>query len=214
MKEKINVAIADDHPMVISGVQKMLAGCSSIILTDCYPNGETLVTGLKKHLPDVLLLDIQMPDITGDKLLPVIVKKYPQVRILILTNFDSIFYLKNMMQHGASGYLLKSTDQQKLIDAIQAVHDGNEYLEPALKQQADEKNSKTNRPSIQQPILSAREKEVIQLIADGFTTAEIAQKIFLSFTTIENYRFNLLSKFGVKNTAMLIKKAVQLGLVQ
>jgi len=212
--KKINVAIADDHPMVISGVQKMLSGNPFIILADCYPNGDELLHGLKDHLPDVLLLDIQMPDITGDKLLPMIVKKYPKVRILILTNFDSIFYLKNMMQHGASGYLLKSTDQQKLVEAIQAVYEGREYLEPALKQQADEKNSKNNRPSIQQPILSAREKEVIQLIADGYTTAEIAQKIFLSFTTIENYRFNLLSKFGVKNTAMLIKKAVQLGLVQ
>lgn len=214
MNKKICVAIADDHQMVINGIQKMLSGNSRFELTDTFLTGKDMLEGLQKRLPDVLLLDIQLPDITGDKLTGMLIKKYPELRILILTNFDSLFYLKAMIQHGALGYLLKSTDQKKLFEAIETVYDNREFLEPGMKTMLDEKKLKHNRQSVQQPVLSAREKEIIQLIADGYTTQEIADKLFLSFTTVENYRFNILTKFGVKNTAVLIKRAVQLGIVQ
>jgi len=210
----IRIAIADDHLMVINGIQKMLSAFPHVQITGAYLNGEDLVEGLAKELPDVLLLDIQMPGKTGDKLTPLLLKEYPGLRILTLTNFDSVFYVKNMMHHGALGYLLKSTDPETLIEAIESVYEYREYIEPQLKQQLAEKNVKLNRQNANQPPLSSREKEVIQLIADGYTTQEIAGKLFIGFTTVENYRFNLLSKFGVKNTAMLVKKAVQLGLVQ
>jgi DNA-binding NarL/FixJ family response regulator len=211
---KIQVTIVDDHPMVINGLQKMLSDNSEITIIDTYTASDALLEGLNQHVPDVLLLDIQLPGKTGDKLTPIILKKYPEIRILALTNFDSVFYVKNMLSHGALGYLLKSTDQHTLIDAIKTVYTYNEFIEPSLKQQIDENRLAGNRSNVQQPLLTPRESEVIQLIADGLTTQEISEKLFLSFTTVENYRFNLLSKFGVKNTAMLIKKAVQLGLVQ
>lgn len=214
MTRKITVAIADDHQMVINGIQKMLSGDKRFELTDTFLTGNEMLEGLQKRLPDVLLLDIQLPDITGDKLTGMLLKRYPQLRILILTNFDSLFYLKSMIQHGALGYLLKSTDQKKLFEAIETVYDNREFLEPAMKTMLDEKKLKHNRQSVQQPVLSAREKEIIQLIADGYTTQEIADKLFLGFTTVENYRFNILTKFGVKNTAVLIKRAVMLGIVQ
>lgn len=200
--------------MVINGIQKMLSVFPNIVIIATYTNGDELLEGLKQELPDVLLLDIQMPGKTGDKLTPILLKKYPDLRILTLTNFDSIFYVKNMMSHGALGYLLKSTDPKTLIEAIQAVYEFTEYIEPALKQQLEEKHSRGNRQSVNMPPLSAREKEVLQLIADGHTTQEIADTLFIGFTTVENYRFNLLLKFGVKNTAILVKKAVQMGLVQ
>lgn len=214
MSNKITIAIADDHQMVINGIQKMLAGNNRFELTDTYLTGKDMLEGLQKRVPDVLLLDIQLPDVTGDKLINTLVRKYPALRILVLTNFDSLFYLKTMVQHGALGYLLKSTDQKKLFEAIETVYDNREFLEPAMKHMLDEKKLKTNRQNVQSPVLSGREKEIIQLIADGFTTQEIADRLFLGFTTVENYRFNLLSKFGVKNTAVLIKRAVLLGIVQ
>src|SRR5690606_20992935 len=119
-----------------------------------------------------------------------------------------------MMGQGVLGYLLKSTDPKTFTEAVKTVYEFKEYVEPALKQQLEEKTVRANRQSVNMPPLSGREKEVLQLIADGFTTQEIADALFIGFTTVENYRFNLLSKFGVKNTAILVKKAMQLGLVQ
>ncbi len=210
---KIRIAIADDHLMVINGIQKMLSEFTGFVITDTWMNGEELIEGLEQNVPDVLLLDIQMPGKKGDKLLPLILKKHPDMKVLVLTNFDSLFYVRTMMQHGAKGFLLKSTDPGMLTDAIRAVYEGREYIEPELEIQLKEKNIRTNRMSVTMPAVSTREREVLQLIADGNTTQEIAESLFLSFTTVENYRFNLLSKFGVKNTATLVKKAVQLGMV-
>lgn len=210
----IQIAIADDHAVIVNGVQKMLSNVSHISLIDSYLNGEELMQGLLKKIPDVLLLDIQLPGKTGDKLVPIILRKYPTLRILAFTNFDSAFYAKNMLSHGTLGYLLKSTDQSTLIKAIETVYEYKEFLEPSIKRQVDEKSIKAKREQSQNPILTPREKEVIQLVVDGYTSKEIAEKLHLGIDTIENYRFNLILKLGAKNTAMLIKKAVQLGLVE
>lgn len=211
---QIKVAIADDHQLVINGIQKMLSTVSCIDVTATYLDGPALLEGLEQQQPDVLLLDIQLPGKTGDKLATFISRHYPELRVLALTNFDSIFYVRTMLSHGALGYLLKSTDQQTLVEAITTVYDYREFVEPSLRTQLEQGNLKKNRTGTGLPALSAREKEVVQLIADGLTTQEIADKLFIGLTTAENYRYNLLSKLGVKNTAMLIKKAVQLGLVQ
>ncbi len=210
----IRVSIADDHSMIINGIKNMLADNESITLIGTYANGEELLNGLQTDVPDVLLLDIQMPDKTGDKLAPAILKKYPAIRILTLTNFDSIFFAKKMLSHGALGYLLKSTDQGTLIQAIQTVYRYEEFLEPSMKQQLQERNLKDIRSGVEFPVLTPREKEIIQLIADGYTTKKITATLHLSDDTVDNYRSSLLSKFGVQNTALLIKKAVYLGLVQ
>lgn len=209
----IRIAIADDHQMVINGIYTMLGDYPGIEIIAAYETGEALLKGLEKEAPDVLLLDIQLPDKTGDKLAPVILRNHPEVRILTLTNFDSAFYARNMLYHGALGYLLKSTDRETLIEAIEAVHDNKEFIEPAMRHQVAEKSLKTNRAQVQFPAVSAREKEILQLLSDGYTTQKIMDTLFLSATTIDNYRSNLLLKFGVANTASLIKKAVQLGIV-
>ncbi len=210
----IRIAIADDHQVIVNGVQKIISNVKHITLTHTYLNGEELLAGLEKALPDVLLLDIQLPGKTGDKLVPLILKRYPELRILAFTNFDSIFYAKNMLSHGALGFLLKSTDPKTLVTAIETVYGYQEFLEPSIKRQIEEKHLKANRVSAEYPVLTPREKEVIQLVVDGYTSKEIAEQLHLGIDTIENYRFNLIIKLGVKNTAMLIKKAVQTGLVQ
>jgi DNA-binding NarL/FixJ family response regulator len=210
----IRIAIADDHQMVINGIYTMLGDHPNIKIIATYETGEALLKGLEKESPDVLLLDIQLPDKTGDKLAPVIKKNYPGVRILTLTNFDSAFYARNMLYHGALGYLLKSTDRETLIEAIETVYDNREFIEPDMRHQVAEKNLKTNRAQVQFPTISVREKEILQLLSDGYTTQKIMDTLFLSATTIDNYRSNLLLKFGVANTASLIKKAVQLNIVE
>jgi DNA-binding NarL/FixJ family response regulator len=209
----IRIAIADDHHMVINGIEHMLHPCPHISVSGIYQTAGALLEGLQQEVPDVLLLDIQLPDQYGDELLPTLLKQYPSLRVLTLTNFDNTFYIKNMMRRGALGYLLKSTDQKTLIEAIETVYTGRQFLPDTLRQRLVDDMLKTRKQG-EQPQLTWREKEILQLIANGCTSQEIADKLFLSHHTVNNHRLNLIMKLDVKNVAELVKKAVQLGLVE
>lgn len=211
---KISIAIADDHPMIIDGLKNMLRDFPHMRLSGAYRNGSELLAGLEKGpLPDVVILDIQMPDQNGEELAQVISKKYPDIKMMTLTNFDSPAYLAAMTRQGVLGYLLKTTEKNTLAAAIEAVYAGNEYIEPALKEKMDMLSFRANRIAVAKIRLTEREKEVLPLIIEGLTDKEIAARLFLSLYTAKNYRTNLLLKLDVKNTAGLIRKAMQLGLV-
>jgi len=210
----IRIAIADDHPMVINGLKDMLSNCSHILLTATYPDGEALLAGLKAAQPDVLLLDIQLPDRNGDELAPVILKMYPALRILTLTNFDNTLYVSNMLKSGVLGYLLKNTDQETLIEAIETVYRGDVFLKPAMKDKLEQFRQQIKRKTSSRFALTPREKDILRLIVDEYSNQEIAEKLFLSLRTVENYRLNLSLKLEVKNTAGLVRKAIELGLLQ
>ncbi len=209
----IKIAIADDHPMVLTGLQNMLSEYPNIQLTGTYLDGTSLLAGLEEDVPNVLLLDIQMPGQTGEELSPLIRMKYPDIKILVLTNFDSPTYLSSMLRHGASGYLLKSTNKDLLINAIETVYAGREFIEPAMQKKMELLEQQSGRLTVTRIKLTSREKEVLQLIVEGLTDKEIAEKLFLSLHTTKNYRKSLLLKLNVKNTATLIRTALQLGLV-
>lgn len=211
---QIRIAIADDHPMIIKGLENMLAGYAHITLTGTYAEGGELLESLASNVPDILLLDIQMPGKTGDQLAPVIMKQYPLLKIITLTNFDSALYVSNMMRHGVKGYILKSTDEKVLIQAIETVYNGGEYIEPKMQAKLSELAATRKRTSSLKSTLTPREHEVLKLIVNGHTSPEIAEKLFLSTYTVENYRISILIKLDVKNTATLVKKALQLGLVE
>ncbi len=179
MKQKIRVAIADDHQVVLSGVQNMLNACEHIELCGQYRSGRALLDGLATEQPDVLLLDIQMPDKTGDELAKIISRTYPKIRMLALTVFDTPFYIRSMMQNGCQGYLLKNTDQHTLIEAIETLYNNGQYIEPALKEQLLQnmlRIKKQNARSV--PILTKREKDILQLIVAEHTSQEIADKLY------------------------------------
>ncbi len=211
---QIKIAIADDHPMVIKGLQQMLVNYPKIIMIATYHDGAALLEGLEQQLPDVLLLDIQLPGQTGDELVPVILKKYPDLSILILTNFDSTLYAGSVLRHGALGYLLKTTDEDTLIDAIESVFRGDQFLEPEMQAKIDRQDSRMKQELRTKSALTLREKEILQLIINGYTSQEISDKLHIGFRTVENYRFNILLKLEVKNTAALVKKALTLGLAE
>lgn len=211
---QIRIAIADDHPMVIDGLQKMLSDYSHIMLIGTYLNGTELLIGLEKAIPDVLILDIQLPGQTGDELAPIILKKYPNLNILTLTNFDSALHVSNMFRNGVLGYLLKTTDKETLVEAIETVNRGEEFIEPSMKEKVHKLSLKVKRsPSIKSN-LTTREKEIIQHIVNGDTDAEISEKLFLSLNTIKHYRKCILLKMDAKNTATLVTKALKLGLAE
>lgn len=211
---QIQVAIVDDHPLALNGIKAMLSGYKQILVTETYSSGVALMEGLKENQPDVLLLDVLLPDRSGKELAPIISEKYPQIRMIALTSLDSPAVLKSMMQRGCLGYLLKDTNEETLVAAIENVYRGVEFIEPSLKEYMFQ-NMLRYRKTGQQvmPELTAREKEVLRLIAAELTTQEIADKLFISFRTAENHRYSILQKLDVKNTAGLVKLAMQMGLL-
>lgn len=210
---QIKIAITDDHPLVIIGLMQVLSQHTHIAVESTYHSGTALLAGLEQSLPDVLLLDIQLPDMQGNELARIISKKYPSVRILALTSLDNTFHAKDMLQQGCLGYLLKNTDPQILIQAIEKVYHGEQFIEASLKEELLLNLSRTKKQAAGvTPQLTRREKEILQLVVAELTNQEIAEKLFLSERTVKNHRMSLLHKLNVKNSVGLARVALELGL--
>jgi DNA-binding NarL/FixJ family response regulator len=211
----IRVAITDDHPLAVSGIKSMLSLFPEIVVEDTYSSGIALLEGLKLRQPEVLLLDILLPDTSGKELAPMITKHYPDVRIVALTSLDAPAVVKIMIRKGCIGYLLKDTDEQTLRDAIVHAYQGEEFIEPSLKEHMLQ-HMMGHKRLTSGPVaeLTQREKEILNLIVSEHTTQEIADKLFISFRTVENHRYSLLQKLEVKNTAGLVRMAILTGMVE
>jgi DNA-binding NarL/FixJ family response regulator len=204
---KIKVFIVDDHYMVIEGIRSLLQTEEDIEWAGHATNAASCLAFLQQHLPDVILMDINLPDKNGIDLCKEVKEKYPSVFILGLSTFNQQSFIQKMMNNGASGYVLKNATQEELMEAIEEVSKGKIYL-------SDEVASSLRKEEVPEiPVITRREKEVLLLIADGLTNTEIAKQLFLSTTTVDTHRKNLLAKFDVKNTASLIKRAAQLQLL-
>lgn len=206
---KITVSLIDDHEMIISGIKTLLDDAENISVISSYNSATAALEGMKEQQPDVLILDIHIPDISGDVLAEKIRVLYPQVTILILTGFNSFIYLKKLLKTGAVGYLLKNTDKQTLRKAIETVYAGKRFIDPAL---AAHFNDELSLKDQSEQKISRREKEVLHLIVNGYTSEQIAAKLFISQRTVENHRFHLMQKLGVKNTVALVKTAMDIGI--
>jgi DNA-binding NarL/FixJ family response regulator len=210
----VKVAITDDHRIVLNGLQKMLSGYSHIEITGAYTNGNALLKGIEQEQPDVVLLDIQMPDMDGLELTRILIRKYPSIRILVVSSCDVVFQVKQMLREGCMGYLLKDAEDDMLVRAIESVHEGRQFIDPTLKEQLLEDMMFTRKQSQARGNLTDREKQILQLIAEGLTNQEIATQLLLSLRTVENHRINMLQKLDVKNSAALVSKALKLGLIR
>lgn len=210
----IRVALLDDHPIVLSGISNMLRQYDTFVVAGTFLSACDLLQHIHSLAIDVLILDIQIPDMSGDELAQKIAKKELPIKIVVLTNFDSPFYLENMLRFGVDGYLLKSSPEKEIVEAIHAVHLGGQYISPLLAEKLEQVKDFKKRMLKSKLNLTDRESQILQLIADGNTSQEIAAMLFLSYHTIENYRDNILLKLDVKNTAALVKKSVMLGLVK
>jgi len=206
----IRVFITDDHPVVIEGIHSLLQNEKEIEWAGQAMNAQSCLGFFVNNTADVVLMDISMPGMDGVELCAVMKEKYPGIMILGLSTFNQGLYIKKMMENGASGYILKNSSKEELIKAIHTVHEGGIYFSGEV---GEALKTYQKAPKNELPVLSSREKEILGLIAEGYTNPQIAEKIFLSSFTVDSHRKNLLAKLNVKNTASLIRLAVEKKLI-
>jgi DNA-binding NarL/FixJ family response regulator len=210
---KIRLAIVDDHAVVLDGLKTMLNAFENLEVVHTSQNGHELLEHFQSDTPDVLLMDIQMPDINGIDLCKQITKLHPSVKVIAFTSFDDSNYVKQIFRSGAKGYLLKNSDKQTIVKAVETVMQDEEYMDDAIKKILLQESITGQRRSIFEVPLTKREKEILKLIADGLSSQEIADNLFISLRTVETHRLNLNQKLDVKNTAGLVKEAIKRGLI-
>ncbi len=212
----IKILIADDHRLVIDGLLLMLAEATDIQCVGQAFNGREALDLLAATPTDVVLLDINMPELDGLECCKLINEQYPNVKVLVLSMMREASLVKAMLKLGASGFLLKNAGKDEVMDAIRKVAAGQqaysqEVLESLLNSYAAKPVKPSNSPF---PTISRREKQILQLIVDEKTTSEIAEELFISFGTVETHRRNLLLKLNARNTAGLVKAALEFDLLK
>lgn len=208
----IPIAITDDHTIVIEGIKTMLKSNKEIEVLQSFENLKDTFENLNSAVK-VLLLDINLPDGNGINACKELLEKHPNLKIIALTNFEDTVFIKQIIKNGAMGYLLKNTDKKELTEAIKSVIGGKRYLPKKISDILLNDSIGINNSSYFIPKLTVREKEILNLIIQEFTTEEIATKIFVSTKTVESHRSNLIQKLGVKNSAGLVRVAFEKGLV-
>jgi DNA-binding NarL/FixJ family response regulator len=203
----VKILIVDDHPLVLEGLKSLLADTEGVQVVGTASNAIDAIAFLKNNDVDIAFLDINLPDISGIDLCKKVKEQFPEVKTLALSTFNERAYVSRMIQNGASGYLIKSSGKEDILEAIEQVQAGGYFMNVQFDQAAPTGAPKTV------PFLTRREKEVLILIAEGLTNPQIAEQLFISVTTVNSHRQNLLMKFEVSNTASLIKLAAGLGLI-
>ena len=209
----INVLIVDDHPVVIEGLATALTQSPDIHIVDPAHDAEEALSIIDANDIDVILLDINLPNIDGMEACKLIKRKDPNIKIIGLTTYGQVSFISEMLRQGADGYLFKNTSLEEIITAIKAVHSGQQYLSQEVSQRLIHKatNQRTRGSFI--PKLTRREKEVLELIGQEYTNQEIASSLFITVSTVETHRMNLCAKLGARNTAGLIKNAIKFGML-
>jgi len=198
----ITVHITDDHKIFVEGMLLLLNEAQNITITGVSYNLEECRKALALETPDVLLLDLNLPDGSGIDFCSEIHTKYPEVKILILTTHNECSIARQVLKNGASGYVLKNSLSEEVIAGIETIMQGEVFL-------CDEIDILLKKRSNDQLRFTKREKELLRLLVEGNSNREMAEKMILSIDTVKTYRKHLMSKIGAKNTAMLVKMAIE-----
>ena len=206
--------MVDDHPSVLHGLQLMLGIYSHLHIIGSYRSAPELIEGLKTTVPDVIIMDIQMPGTDGINLCKQVTAAYPSVKVIAFTNFEEKYQLKAMLYNGASGYLIKTAEKETIAEAIEAVLQGRQYIHDELKNHLLQEMISGKPTGRNNPSLTKREKEILKHVTMGASNQEIADRLFLSVRTVENHRFNIMQKLNVRNAAGLVQEALRRGLIE
>lgn len=215
---KIRVLVADDHDIVRFGICSALKTSADVEVVGEASTGKQAATMYESLKPDVVLLDISMPDMNGIEATRAIIKDHPGAQILILTMHLNEEYLNQVINAGALGYLLKNADIEEMLSGVRMVADGKQVFSNEIARLMTEKyirsaqGSQDHKP-VNSPRLTRREKEILQKIAEGKTSQEIAEILFISPRTVDTHRANLIQKLGVKNSAGLVRYAIEKDLL-
>jgi len=208
---KIKLILADDHPLIREGFKSLLGKSDAFDVIGEAETGKELIELVKNTSPDIVLVDITMPHMSGLDAIEQLRKEYPLLKFMVLTMHEEREYILKALRNGAHGYVLKNTERAELERAIHAVYNGQKYFSPVVTTILAESVGKKEDHA--QPEITAREKEVLELVAGGHSTKQIADKLKISIRTVESHRINMLKKLDVSNTAELIKRAIELKLI-
>lgn len=212
----IRILIVDDHAVLRTGLRMLLSSQADMTVVGEAANGETALELARTTKPDVITLDLTMPGLGGLSILEMLRNEHPTVRILVLTMHDDPAYLKAVLAAGGSGYVTKTADESEVLAAVRAVSQGRTYFSLSMNDALIRTLLGTESAAAavsSQNVLSEREREVLILIAQGYTNQQVADRLFLSVKTIETYRSRLMSKLGFENRAQLVQYALQSGLL-
>jgi DNA-binding NarL/FixJ family response regulator len=208
----IRVLIADDHAVVAEGLRHLIEAERDIEVVACVGDGRQAVQQARETQPDVVIMDLSMPELNGADATRAILERDPRCRVIVLSMYAQREYVRRALKAGAAGYVVKRSAAKEVVEAIRAVHAGQRYLSPRVADVVldDYTDEKRDDPLAR---LSAREREVLQLLAEGRTGAQIAERLSLSQKTVETYRARLVEKLGIRDLAGLVRFAIQKGLV-
>ena len=211
--QPIRVVLADDHAVVRKGICEFLEEDGDIVVVAEAADGQQAVALVAEHQPDVAVLDIQMPEITGIEATRRIKAEHPHVRVLILTAYDDDPYIFALLQAGASGYILKTADSSDLVRAVRAVYQGESALDPAVTQKVVQQLAVGRPPGVQTTVesLTGREIEVLQHVAKGFTNKAIGQALNISGRTVQGHLANIYGKLNVSSRTEAVTEALKSG---
>lgn len=212
--DKIKIMIVEDHTIVREGIRELLARNPSFEVVGEAEDGMEAIKLAPKVMPDIILMDISMPNLDGLSATKEIKKRYPNFKVLILTIHDSEEYIYQILKYGADGYVLKEAAYDELVSAIEAVMRGKKFLSPSISGEVINRYVRQPRPQ-KNPLdtLTQKEREILTLIAEGYKNKEMADKLFVSVKTIEFHRLNLMKKLDIHNQAALIRFAIRSGML-
>lgn len=212
----ITILLAEDHAMFRQALRTLLGAEPLFSIVAETGDGLDVPALVERHRPDVLVLDLVMPGLDGLEITRRVRERYPQTRVLVLSMHTHEGYIAEAFRHGASGYLIKEERLDDLVEGVRAVHRGERYLSPSLPAGLVERYDVRSREVVEDryETLTEREREVLQLLGEGYTGPEIAEKLFISPRTVSTHRTNLMAKLDLHNQVELVRYALQRGLIK